>query len=299
MAKQNCEICDSLESQVIYSGPIRDMVFGVNKEGAEISECSVCGAQRLSEDHCIPESYYGSGEYRTLLEQSLSADKALLQQDELQRFTFEALWPSSLRGMAIMDVGCGVGSFLDMARNISDRQVAIEPCSPYRTHLRERGYSVYSSLEDAEPAESNKMDWAFSIHVIEHVRNPQEFLVAIRKLLKPGARALISTPNRNEILMKLLPDEFRPFFYRTAHRWYFDEDSLRKCSELAGFKVLNTHHVHRYGMSNTLYWLRDKKPKGRNTLPGINVMADQFWKGYLEDNKQGDTIYMELQVSDD
>jgi len=198
-----------------------------------------------------------------------------------------------------MDVGCGVGSFLDMTRNISCRQVAIEPCFPYQRQLLERGYTVHASLEDAEPTESNETDWAFSIRVIEHIRNPRDFLASIRKLLKPGARALISTPNRNDIMMKLLPDEFRPFFYRTAHRWYFDEDSLRKCSERAGFNVLNTHQVHRYGMSNTLYCLRDKKPKGRNTLPGIDGMADQFCKCYLEGNKQGDTIYMELQVSDD
>jgi len=61
-AKQPCEICGSHDFEVIYSGPIRDMVFGVTKEGAEISECSSCLAQRLSAEHCIPESYYGSGE---------------------------------------------------------------------------------------------------------------------------------------------------------------------------------------------------------------------------------------------
>ena len=96
--------------------------------------------------------------------------------------------------------------------------------------------------------------------------------------------------------MSLLNEEFAPFFYRTAHRWYFDESSLAKCAEKAGFEVAATSYVHKYGLANTMHWLRDKRPKGGAKLPGIDAMADQFWKAYLEKNEASDTIFMELRA---
>ena len=96
--------------------------------------------------------------------------------------------------------------------------------------------------------------------------------------------------------MTLLQDKFYPFFYRTQHRWYFNEKSLTMCAELAGFNVDKINFVHRYGMANALHWLRDKKPKGSQAMDGIDSIADSLWKAYLENSKQSDNLYMELSV---
>jgi len=296
--KELCKICGGSSFKPIYNGSIRDGVYGVIKVAASIVECKQCGVHRLAEKDCIPSSFYESGHYREHLQQSLTNEKAVLEQDDMQRFTLDVLWPNTLRNKSMLDVGCGIGSLLDMTRNISGSQIGVEPCVPYLESLTTRGYQVFSSLNDASETCKSTIDWAFSVQVIEHVDNPREFLQEILCLLKPGGKALISTPNRNDILMSLLNDEFTPFFYRAAHRWYFDEKSLSKCAELAGFEVNNVHFIHRYGMANTLYWLRDKSPKGRTQMKKINPMADHFWKGYLENNKQSDTIYIELKVPD-
>jgi 2-polyprenyl-3-methyl-5-hydroxy-6-metoxy-1,4-benzoquinol methylase len=296
--KESCEICGGADFKSVYHGPIRDGVYGATKEEADIIECTQCGVHRLAEKDCIPPDYYESGEYREHLQQSLSSDKAVYEQDDMQRFTLDVLWPNSLREKSILDVGCGVGSLLDMTRNISGSQIGVEPCGPYLESLTGRDYTVFPSLKNAANTNKSSIDWAFSVQVIEHVENPREFLEEIFCLLKPGGRALISTPNRDDVLMSLLNDEFAPFFYRSAHRWYFDHKSLTICAERAGFEVADVHFVHRYGMSNTLHWLRDNKPKGQQQIEGIDPMADHFWKGYLEKNKQSDTIYIELMVPD-
>ena len=293
---ESCNICGGGNFKSVYNGSIRDGVYGSIKEDASIMECEQCGVQRLAEKDCIPASYYESGQYREHLQQSLTSEKAIHEQDDMQHFTLDILWPNSLRNKSMLDVGCGIGSLLDMTRHVSDDQVGIEPCAPYLESLTARGYQVFSSLNDAANKYKNKIDWAFSVQVIEHVEKPREFLHEILGLLKPGGRVLISTPNRNDILMSLINKEFAPFFYRAAHRWYFDDKSLSKCAELAGFEVKNVHFVHRYGMANTLHWLKDKLPKGRIQMNSIDSMADHFWKGYLENNKQSDTIYIELRV---
>ena len=293
--KNICEICGG-EYSTIYTGNIRDGAYGGVKNSAVIYECTDCNVQRLREEDCIPDEFYETGHYRELLEESLDSQKAVVEQDEMQHYTMQAFFPESLRGANILDIGCGSGSLLDMLKNISLSQIGVEPCGPYLQSLTKRGYKIYSSASEAIEDNKGMIDYGFSIQVIEHVKNPIEFLKEIRKLIKPGGRLLISTPNRNDILMTLLKDKFYQFFYRTQHRWYFDEASLSKCAQSAGFRVSSVRFIHRYGMANTLYWLRDGKPKGKLVMDGIDDMQDAFWKASLEKNKQSDNIYMELIV---
>jgi hypothetical protein len=96
--------------------------------------------------------------------------------------------------------------------------------------------------------------------------------------------------------MSLLPTEFPCFFYRTQHRWYFDSKSLEFCAHSAGFEVVETKHIHRYGMSNTLRWLRDKQPTGMKKIKGIDMLADSLWKTYLENTCQSDNLYIHLRA---
>ena len=290
-----CEICGGKFNE-IYSGAIRDGAYRGCKRHAIVYECTCCKVQRLREEDCIPEEFYETGQYRELLEESLENKNAVVEQDEMQHYTLQAFFPQSLRGANILDVGCGAGSLLDMLKNVSSSQIGIEPCGPYLESLTKRGHKVYSSLSEAIEDKKGMIDYGFSIQVIEHVKNPIEFLKEIRKLIKPGGRLLISTPNRNDILMSLLKEKFYQFFYRTQHRWYFDEYSLIKCAELSGFRVNNVSFIHRYGMANTLYWLRDEEPKGLLAMDSIDDMHDAFWKASLEKNKQSDNMYIELLV---
>ncbi len=110
-------------------------------------------------------------------------------------------------------------------------------------------------------------------------------------MLVADGRLVISTPNRNDILFDLLPDEFPEFFYRVVHRWYFNVESLRICAERAGFKLERVCFVHRFGMSNAFAWLRDRKPSGLARLSGIDIAADAFWKGYMEKSGKSDCLY--------
>jgi len=285
-----CEICGGKFNE-IYSGTIRDGAYGGYKRHAIIYECTDCKVQRLREEDCIPDEFYETGQYRERLEESLESKNAVIEQDEMQHHTLQAFFPKSLRDAHILDVGCGAGSLLDMLKNVSSGQIGVEPCAPYLESLTGRGYKIYSSVSKAIEGGEGMIDYGFSIQVIEHVKNPVIFLKEIKKLIKPGGSLLISTPNRNDILMTLLKEKFYQFFYRTQHRWYFDENSLVKCAELAGFNVKSIKFIHRYGMANTLYWLKDLKPKGNLTMTGIDDMQDAFWKASLERNKQSDNIY--------
>jgi len=208
----------------------------------------------------------------------------------------EVVWPRDLRAKSIADIGCGGGSLLDYLSGVSARQVAIEPYSEYRDHLARRGYATFPYAKAARAEWEGRIDLAFSIQVIEHTANPRAFLEEIRPLLAPGGELIISTPNRRDLLMELLPDAYPSFFYRVVHRWYFDVNSLGLCAELAGYTVRKTQFLQRYGMSNMLAWLRDRRPSGAVVLPGIDDSADTFWRSRLETSGRAECMFMTLEV---
>ena len=95
--------------------------------------------------------------------------------------------------------------------------------------------------------------------------------------------------------MDLLPDVYPSFFYRAVHRWYFDDVSLREAARHAGLDVVDVRCVHRFGLSNALIWLRDKKPGGRKQLPHVGTpLMDAVWARALEAEGVGDYLYAVL-----
>ncbi len=287
-----CEICAATDWRRTYSGTIRDGVFGSQCDNAEVARCGGCGVDRLREDFCFETTGYETEEYRRKLAQAANTPGYQQTHDDLQRFTLDALWPQSLRGLTVADVGCAGGSFLDHVSGIATRLVAIEPARFFHGDLQHRGYEVFPSATAAADAIGAVVDLAVSSQVIEHVADPRGFLAEIGDLLAPQGQLLITTPNRDEILMDLLPDDYPAFFYRTVHRWYFDAGALAACGRAAGLEPAETRFVHRYPMANTLHWLRDRRPRGRKPMPPLDEAADGYWKSYLEAGGRADQLTM-------
>lgn len=286
-----CPVCESSDWRPVYQGPVRDGSFGRHRQGS-VCRCAVCGIERLAESICIEAAAYQDATYRAHVGQDHDVAKHYATHDELARFTLDTIWPLSLRGLNVADVGCGGGSLLDHVRGLPERMIAIDPAEGFANSLKERGYERYATAETAAASLSGLVDVAFSIQVIEHVDDPKGFLRGIRALMKQGGLCVVSTPNRADILMDLLPDEFPSFFYRTQHRWAFDAASLSRCATAAGFVVESVRHVHRYGIANTLLWLRDRKPSGRTELAVIDRSADDLWRSWLEASGRADNLYL-------
>lgn len=294
-----CEICGRQDWTERYAGPVRDGPFGFSVEGSVVARCGGCGADRLSEKSCAPESLYESDAYRKKLQQDLGTKAYFADHDHLQIHTLTALWPRPLHGLTVADIGCAGGSFLDHVAGLAARVIAIEPSPIYHASLAQRGFEIFPYARDAAKTCAHGVDLAVSLQVIEHTVNPRIFLEEIRPLISPGGSLLISTPNRNDILMELLPGEFPAFFYRVVHRWYFDAESLGECARRAGYTVAEVRHVHRYGLSNALAWLRDRRPTGTARLPAIEPLADGLWRNYLETTGRSDCLYMLLRPAAD
>jgi SAM-dependent methyltransferase len=289
-----CEICGATDWIDAYFGPVRDGAFGqLSEDSHKVVECGHCGIQRLDESACKDDSFYEGKRYRELLREASTTEGFWAAHDIHQLRNLQIFWPNALRGKTIADVGCAAGSFLDHLGNLPKMGLAIEPCREYHEMLRQRGYKVYASVKEAAANHAGSVEVTFSFSTIEHVDDPLAFLTGIRQLVAPSGLLLVSTPNRRDILMDLLGDDYRRVFYRTVHRWYFDMVSLTGLVERAGFEVVNRRCLQRFGISNALCWLRDRRPSGERPLPHLDdPVINEFWKTYLESKGVGDYLYL-------
>jgi SAM-dependent methyltransferase len=287
----SCLVCGDNAWTIVYKGQIRAGTFGSFIE-SEVCRCSTCGVDRLAESACLESEAYKSSKYRNIISQDHNPDNHFAIHDELARFTLETLWPKSLRNLTVADIGCGAGALLDHLSGVSGTILAVEPSIYWTESLESRGYHWYGDTKEAIKHWAGKVDLIVSTQVIEHVENPLEFLIDIKNLLKPGGVVVVSTPNRRDVLMELLPDLFPAFFYRVQHRWAFDADSLRYVFKQSGLMVDEIRHVHRYGLANTMHWLKEGKPFGRSPMKTLDATIDSHWQAWLQSTGKSDNLYV-------
>lgn len=135
----------------------------------------------------------------------------------------------------LLDVGCNIGTFLDVARSRGWRGEGIEPNGKAARHARAAGHSVYEGYFSSEWASSRRGVFnAVTLNdVIEHVPNPVDFLSLALVVLAPGRILAVNTPNFSCALTRAVqvkPDE---------HFLYFRPDTLARALETAGGRVVS------------------------------------------------------------
>jgi SAM-dependent methyltransferase len=108
-----------------------------------------------------------------------------------------ATLPAS-RGGALLDLGTNDGAFaVRVAERLgSTETVGVELIDSHAEAARRRGIStVVGDVEQGLPFENARFDVVHANQVIEHLRSTDVFLSEIRRVLKPGGLACISTNN--------------------------------------------------------------------------------------------------------
>lgn len=275
-----------------YEGPIRIGKFGhLSGKHVQVVQCRGCGSQSLLSLIEDQAKFYESEAYRKEVDGDCDTQDYYRLHDGEQVKHFNVAGTALFRNKIVADIGCGAGSFLDYIKNVSNQAIAIEPSSVFRKSLVERGFVVYPYAADAVGDYHEKIDIAVSYSVLEHIEDPLAFLKDIRRLLNKDGKLIISTPNADDLLLELIPESYKPFFYRKAHLWYFNRESLNNLLTTAGFDHIVITPFHRFGVGNFLAWIRDKKPKGDMQFDFISTTLDAVWKSELEKTFRCDYLY--------
>jgi SAM-dependent methyltransferase len=286
-APTRCGVCDGKDHDVLYHGPVRVGRFGsVSAAPRTVWRCLQCGAGRLPG----PAPDYESSEYRTLVDGGDTVGAFRRSHDGEQAEKLRMLGTEDLRDRVCMDVGCGGGSFLDLVKGVARTTIGIEPTAALRGAVADAGHLAFPYCADVPAEWAGRVDVAVAFSIVEHVEDPVALLEDVGRLVTPGGRLLVSTPNRRDVLLELLPDDYARFFYRVVHLWYFDAASLTALLHRAGFCDVAVRHVHRFDLSNAVLWLRDRRPTGRGALPILGE-GDAVYRALLESSGRADYLY--------
>jgi SAM-dependent methyltransferase len=148
-------------------------------------------------------------------------------------------------GARVLDVGCSTGYLAAELTARGCHVVGVEGDPQAAAQARERcELVVVGDVEDPAVRDElpRDMDVLLLADVLEHLRDPWGALTALRGLLAPGGRAVVSVPNvghwtaRRALARGRFPYADHGLFDRT-HLRFFTRASARELARGAGFDV--------------------------------------------------------------
>lgn len=179
--------------------------------------------------------------------------------------------------LKILDVGCGDGAIGRLIKNKKINLVGVD-ISKEAIKLSRNYYNqtkVFDIEEDNFPKKwENSYDYIICIEVLEHLFNPKEALLEMKKLLKQDGTLIVSFPNmawwkyRLKLLRGEYPEESR-LYKMVEHLQNFTLKSFKKLIEETGYGIIDINPD--YGRVPLPFYILPKKLRERilGLLPNL------------------------------
>jgi len=165
----------------------------------------------------------------------------------------ELLRPHLKEGSHVLEIGCGAGNLLVQAAVPGSYAIGLDLSLQALTfvwsRLREassspepiRGFACVQSVGEFLPLADSSVDCAILSEVIEHLEAPQASIREATRVLRPGGRLLVTTPNYRSFwpLMEWTVDRLNmaPKMGGEQHISKFDPASLRNLMNECGLRA--------------------------------------------------------------
>lgn len=137
----------------------------------------------------------------------------------------------------ILDVGCGIGYFLDAAKDRGWEVYGTEYTEEAVKICIEKGINTMKGTLDVNNYSEGMFDVITSFEVIEHIYNPIEDIDKIKILLRQEGALYITTPNFNSIERYYLKSNYSVICY-PEHLSYYTKGTLNYLLRSQGFKKI-------------------------------------------------------------
>lgn len=138
-------------------------------------------------------------------------------------------------GGRLLDVGSGVGELLRFMTSLGWTTEGVDNDPRVVEECRGRGLKVRLGTLEEIRYPDNHFDVIISSHVIEHVYDPVGFLSEVRRILRPGGKAYLRTPNLDSLGRRSFGDYWLGL-EAPRHLYLFAPDSLKRVAELANLE---------------------------------------------------------------
>ena len=226
----NCPICERDEAKLLF-----------NKDSLSVVVCKQCrlryvnprvNRQTLESEYI--ETYYPPDKVDRIRTDSMEWLQMTERLTELEKRHRD-------KGR-LLDVGCGIGTFLHLAREQGWESHGIEPSKSGSTFAQEV-HKLDVQCGDLFDADfpSAHFDAITLYHVLEHISELNPFLSELRRILKPAGTQekagtlVIEVPNGEGLQSRLQKADW-PYVHPRDHLYYFSAHSLPKLLRKHGFR---------------------------------------------------------------
>lgn len=247
----DCPICEKDETKQLYI-----------KDELTVVICSHCRLRyvnprinRESLEEGYVETYYPQDKVERIHTDSME----WLQMSE-RLSELDALYQGKGR---MLDVGCGIGTFLHLAREQEWETQGVDPSKSGSAFAQNKhNLDVHcGDIFDANyPAEH--FDVITLYHVLEHISDLNPFLSELRRILRPktdnqnSGTLVIEVPNGEGLQSRLQKADWH-YVHPEDHLYYFSVSSLSKLLQKHGFDDIRIGKPRRVSpTTNVLFTLR-------------------------------------------
>lgn len=136
----------------------------------------------------------------------------------------------------LLDIGCGLGDVLAQMTQLGWLAEGIDTDPNVVGQARARGLQVQLATLEGQGYADGTFDAVSAKHVLEHVAEPVAFLTECRRVVKPGGRVVIFTPNLESLAHRVFGRHWLGLD-APRHLVLFTESSLRLAAERAGLAI--------------------------------------------------------------
>ncbi|MFN8524860.1 MAG: methyltransferase domain-containing protein [Chloroflexota bacterium] len=241
MQEVTCNLCHSAEYTTLY--PMAERRNGHGNPGdiyactstafglcGPIVKCKRCG---LVYQNPIPSHEEIIDAYDQVVDQRYEEERA----GRLDTFARDlAGVERHERPGRLLDVGCHLGLFLEVARERGWQTTGVEPSRWSVERARQAGLDVRHGTLDSVSFPSESFDVVTMWDVIEHFVDPLAELKRTHRLLRPDGLLAVCTMNVDALFPRIARARWP--WYMQMHLVYFSRRTLHNMLAKAGFRVV-------------------------------------------------------------
>jgi SAM-dependent methyltransferase len=149
----------------------------------------------------------------------------------------------------VLEVGCGLGHNLEIFKR-DNRVLGVEGLPDAVTQARVGGLDVrQGDLEAGIDLGTGTADWVLCLDVLEHLVNPMNLMVEIRRVVREKGRVVINVPNHFDLTGRIKiflghDLDVHKFFpecneWENPHLRFFTHRGITELVTAAGFRVVD------------------------------------------------------------
>lgn len=244
-----------------------------------ILKCKKCGLART-----YPIPYSGNIKY----EDPWRAAKCIENETIVNKDVFKLKASNILkyierykRAGRVLDIGCGAGVLLDLARKEGWDTYGVEVSKVHCQYATNIGIKMTNSTIADAGFPDGYFDIVSMIQVLEHVMDPVKDCIEAKRILKDDGILVIDTPNIGTLIAKYQRELYLPL-EPDCHVWQFTPTTLKEVLARAGFKSLRVvKHSCNFGYLVLLCMCNDQLNDLTQRMPRVGRYVLFIFKSSL------------------